>query len=154
LQINDVIVSINGEAVRDSGALRNLIGLRRPDEEISIGFVRDSQEQVVTARLSESDSVTTSVSPAPAPPAEIDPSFNGVELVENRSGNGISGLLVVRVEPQSPAADRDLRSGDIITYINRRRVRSLAEAELIMVNARTIILQVQRGSRSLLILMR
>jgi hypothetical protein len=33
-------------------------------------------------------------------------------------------------------------------------VRSLAEAEQIMVNARTIILQVQRGNRSLLILMR
>jgi S1-C subfamily serine protease len=90
----------------------------------------------------------------PSPPAEIDPSFNGVELVENKSGNGVSGLLVVSVEPQSAAADRDLRAGDIITYINRRRVRSLAEAELIMANARTIILQVQRGNRSLLILMR
>jgi S1-C subfamily serine protease len=154
LQINDVIVSINGEAVRDSGALRNLIGLRRPDEEISIGFVRDSQQQFVTARLSASDSVSTSIAPAPAPPTEIDPSFNGVEIVENRSGNGISGLLVVSVEPQSAAADRDLRAGDIITYINRRRVRSVAEAQQIMVNARTIILQVQRGSRSLLILMR
>jgi S1-C subfamily serine protease len=154
LQINDVIVEINGEAVRDSGALRNLIGLRRPDEEIAIGFVRDSQQHVVTARLSASDSVTPSISPAPTPPVEIDPSFNGVELVENRSGNGVSGLLVVSVEPQSAAADRDLRAGDIITYINRRRVRSLAEAEQIMVNARTIILQVQRGNRSLLILMR
>jgi Do/DeqQ family serine protease len=153
LQINDVIVSINGEPVRDPGALRNLIGLRRPAEEISIGLVRDSKQQVVTARLSESESLSTSISPAP-PPAEIDPSFDGVELVENTSGNGINGLLVVRVDPQSAAAERDLRVGDIITYINRRRVRSLAEAEAMMANARTIILQVQRGSRSLLILMR
>jgi S1-C subfamily serine protease len=94
------------------------------------------------------------VAPAPQLSPELDPSFDGVELVENGSGNGISGLLVIRVQPQSAAAERDLRAGDIITYINRRRVRSLAEAQQIMTNARTIILQVQRGSRSLLILMR
>ena len=154
LQINDVILTINGELVRNSGSLRNLIGLRRPDEEITIGFVRDSQQHVTTARLSASEPAITSASPSPPLPAGLDPSFDGVELVENRSGSGISGLLVVRVEPGSAAAERDLRPNDIITYINRRRVRSLAEAELIMANARTIILQVQRGSRSLLILMR
>jgi Do/DeqQ family serine protease len=154
LQINDVILTINGEAVRDSGALRNLIGLRRPDEQITIGFIRDSQQHSVTARLSKSEPVSTSATPAPPAPAGLDPSFDGVELVENRSGNGISGLLVVGVEPQSAAAERDLRAGDIITYVNRRRVRSLVEAQQIMTDARTIILQVQRGSRSLLILMR
>jgi Do/DeqQ family serine protease len=154
LQINDVILTINGEAVRDSGALRNLIGLRRPDEEITIGFVRDAQQQFVTARLTKSEPLSTSAAPAPPVPAGLDPSFDGVELVENRSGNGISGLLVVGVEPQSAAAERDLRAGDIITYVNRRRVRSLVEAQQIMTDARTIILQVQRGSRSLLILMR
>jgi Do/DeqQ family serine protease len=154
LQINDVILTVNGEPVRDSGALRNMIGLRRPDEEITIGFVRDSQQHFATARLSSSEPASTSASPTPPLSPGLDPSFDGVELVENRSGNGISGLLVVRVEPQSPAAARDLRTNDVITYINRRRVRSLAEAELIMANARTIILQVQRGSRSLLILMR
>jgi Do/DeqQ family serine protease len=154
LKINDVILTINGEAVRDSGALRNMIGLRRPDEEIRIGFVRDSQQQFVTARLGESEPVATSAAPTPSLPAELDPAFDGVELVENRSGNGVSGLLVVRVDPQSAAAERDLRPGDIITYINRERVRSLAEAQQIMADARTIILQVQRGSRSLLILLR
>ena len=154
IQINDVIVTINGEAVRDSGALRNMIGLMRPDEEIQIGFIRDSQQRYATARLSKSEPVSASVAPAPQLSPELDPSFDGVELVENGSGNGISGLLVIRVQPQSAAAERDLRAGDIITYINRRRVRSLAEAQQIMTNARTIILQVQRGSRSLLILMR
>ena len=154
IAINDVIVTINGEAVRDSGALRNMIGLMRPDEEIQIGFIRDSQQHYATARLSKSEPASASVAPAPQLSPELDPSFDGVELVENGSGNGISGLLVIRVQPQSAAAERDLRAGDIITYINRRRVRSLAEAQQIMTNARTIILQVQRGSRSLLILMR
>ena len=151
LQINDVVVSINGEPVRDSGALRNMIGLMRPNEEIRIGYIRDAAEHFATARLSKFEP-TTSAAPTPGEPPELDPSFDGVDLAESQSG--ISGLQVVRVDPESSAAERDLRAGDTITYINRRRVRSLAEAEQIMANARTIILQVQRGSRSLLILMR
>jgi S1-C subfamily serine protease len=60
----------------------------------------------------------------------------------------------VGVAPESPAFERGLRAGDVITYINRQRVRGVAEARELMANARTIILQVQRGGRSLLILMR
>ena len=152
LQINDVIVTINGEPVRDRGALRNMIGLMRPDEEIRIGYIRDATQHFATARLSKLEAPATSDLPTPGPPAELDPAFDGVELAENQAG--IGGLVVMRVDPESAAAERDLRAGDVITYINRRRVRSLAEAQQIMANARTIILQLQRGSRSLLILMR
>jgi S1-C subfamily serine protease len=154
LQINDVIVTINGEPVRDSGALRNMIGLMRPDVEIRIGFIRDSQQRFVTARLSKSEAVAVSSAPMPPEPAELDPSFEGVELAENQSGSGVSGLVVVSVDAASLAAEVGLRAGDVITYINRQRVRSLAEAQQIVAGARTITLQVQRGSRSLLILMR
>jgi Do/DeqQ family serine protease len=152
LQIDDVIVTVNGEPVRDSGALRNMIGLLRPNEEIAIGYIRDSVQHVATARLTAFEATIANAAPAPGRPAELDPSFDGVEVAENQSG--ISGLLVLGVDPESSAAERDLRAGDVITYINRRRVRSLVEAQQIMANARTIILQVQRGSRSLLILMR
>jgi serine protease Do/serine protease DegQ len=154
LQINDVIVTINGEPVRDSGALRNMIGLMRPDEEIRIGLVRDSQQRFVTARLSKSEPAAANTSPAPPEPAGLDPSFEGVELAENQSGSGISGLVVLNVDAESLAAEVGLRAGDVITYINRQRVRSFAEAQQIVADARTITLQVQRGSRSLLILMR
>ena len=66
----------------------------------------------------------------------------------------MTGLLVARVDPNSPAAERGLRPGDIITKVNRVRVRTLAEAVPVMEDARAIILEVQRGSRSQLILMR
>jgi Do/DeqQ family serine protease len=154
LEIDDVIVSVNGAAVRDSGSLRNTIGLLRPDEEVRIGFIRDGERRSVTAHLREAEPTVARAVPESAPVGELDPSFEGAELTPNQSGNGVDGLLVTQVEPESAAAERGLRSGDIITHINRQRVRSLAEAREITANARTIILQVQRGGRSLLILMR
>ena len=41
IQIEDVIVSINGTRLRDSGSLRNAIGLLPPGEKITVGLLRD-----------------------------------------------------------------------------------------------------------------
>jgi S1-C subfamily serine protease len=60
---------------------------------------------------------------------------------------------VTSVEQGSPAAQRGLRTGDIITHVNRQRVRSLADARMIIENSRSVVLQIQRDNRNLLLLM-
>ncbi len=153
LAIGDVIVSVNSEAVEDATSLRNAIGLLRPGDKVSVGFIREGKAQTIVATLDELD--------APGSLqrlAEVDPVFDGAELVTNDARrtnfNGVAGLLVVQVEPGSPADMRGLRAGDVVTHINRQRITAVAEATDIVQSARTIILQVQRGGRSLLILMR
>jgi Do/DeqQ family serine protease len=152
LQSADIIVSIDDQPVRDSGSLRAMIGLLRPGDEIVIGFIRDGQRKSVTATLNPLNEPVTRV--APEPVLELDPVFAGAELAPNQTGNGVDGLLVTLVDPGSLAGERGLRDGDMITHINRQRVRSLDEAREITADARTVILQVQRGGRSLLILLR
>jgi S1-C subfamily serine protease len=155
IQLEDVIVSINGKPLRDSGSLRNFIGLLPPGENVTVGMIRDGREQTVTAVLGEitPPPVVTAV-PVENEKDELDAVFEGAELVDNASPNGVAGLLVARVDPNSPAAERGLRPGDVITKVNRVRVRTLDEAVPIMEDARAIILEIQRGSRSQLILMR
>jgi Do/DeqQ family serine protease len=153
--IEDVIVSINGTRLRDSGSLRNAIGLLPPGEQVTVGLIRDGREETVTAVLGElPPTATVAVTPPQEAAAELDAVFEGAEIVDNASGNGVPGLLVERVDPASPAADRGLRPGDIITKVNRVRIRTLAEAMPIIEDARAIILEIQRGNRSQLILMR
>jgi Do/DeqQ family serine protease len=153
IQIEDVIVSINGTRLRDSGSLKNAIGLLPPGESVAVGLIRDGREQTVTAVLGEL-APTTIVAAAPqeAQEPELDAVFEGAELAD--SSGGVPGLLVTRVDPGSPAAERGLRPGDIVTKVNRVRVRTLADAIPLMADARAIILEVQRGNRSQLILMR
>jgi Do/DeqQ family serine protease len=151
LQINDVIVSVNDHSIRDAGALRNAIGLMQPGDRVTIGIVREGRSQSVTAMLDEMQAISqTSVQPSLPP---LDPAFEGAELADSAQP-GNSGVLVVQVQPESPAGERGLRAGDLITHINRQPVRNLAEAARLMENARSIILQVQRGNRGVLILMR
>jgi serine protease Do/serine protease DegQ len=152
LLIDDVIVSINEEPVRDSGALRNSIGLLRPGENVRVGFIRDGRERSVTAVLNSLNANNRPLTPEPPP--QLDPLFAGAELVPNEARGGVDGLLVARVEPDSDIAQRGLRNGDIITQINRQAVSTVADARAIVADAASVILRVQRGNRDLLILVR
>jgi serine protease Do/serine protease DegQ len=156
IRIEDVIVSINGTRLRDSGSLKNAIGLLPPGERVVVGLIRDGREQTVTAILGELTpaAVTSTIAPQPDDDPALDAVFEGAEIIDNGAANGVSGLLVARVDRGSPAAERGLLPGDVITKINRVRVHTLAEAIPIIEDARAILLEVQRGNRNQLILMR
>jgi len=154
LQIGDVITAVNGMAVADPVALRNTIGLMRPGDEVEVEFIRDGRTRTVDAVLGE----LTASAPLEADDlSEIDPRFEGAELATNSptspNYNGVPGVLVTAVEQGSPAAQRGLRTGDVITHVNRQAVATLAEAREIIENARSVVLQIQRGDRNLLLLM-
>ena len=58
------------------------------------------------------------------------------------------------VEPGSPAAQRGLRAGDIVTQVNRRPVRTLADLNEIAASNRILFLLVERGDRALMLQVR
>ncbi len=65
-----------------------------------------------------------------------------------------NGIEVAEVADGSPAAQRGLRAGDVITAVNRSRVRNLQELTAIAENNRILFLLVQRGDRSLMLQIR
>jgi len=154
LQIGDVITSVNDGPIEDPSALRNAIGLMRPGDRAEIGFIREGRQRSVTATLGELDTPEAVAQSL----AEVDAVFEGADFATNdetrTNFNGVPGVLATQVQAGSPAYLRGLRSGDVITHINRQRVRSLGEARDIVADARSVILQVQRDARGVLILMR
>jgi serine protease Do/serine protease DegQ len=155
IQISDVIVSINEHKVRDSGSLKAAIGLLRPGEKVVVGVIRDGHPLKVNAVLGEAPAAAAHAAPSEVEPgsAPLDPAFEGAELSDNDAGK-LPGLLVARVEPGSPAAERGLHSGDVITKVNKVRVHNLGEAKRVIEGSRAIFLEVQRGGRNQLIRMR
>ena len=141
--------------MRDSGSLKAAIGLLRPGEKVAVGVIRDGHPVKINATLGEAPAKVVRAAPADENrgSAPLDPAFEGAELANNESGK-VPGLLVTRVEPDSPAANRGLLSGDVITKVNRLRVHNLGEAKKAIEGSRSIILEVQRGGRNQLILMR
>jgi serine protease Do/serine protease DegQ len=146
LQVDDIIVGVNEKKIGGAAELRNTIGLMRSGDEVEIEYVRDNDKRKTSTELGQ-QRATASVG------AEIHPGLVGAQFAE-ASTTRDGGVEVAAVEPGSPAAQRGLRAGDIITAVNRRPVRSLAELNEIASTSRILFLLVQRGDRALMLQIR
>jgi S1-C subfamily serine protease len=76
------------------------------------------------------------------------------DLVEGHRAYGkVEGIVVYELEPRSPAARTGLRKGDIITAINKQKVRNMNDA-VEVANARSsrLMLNIVRGRSSLFLM--
>ena len=146
LEVGDIIVEVNGKDVEDAAELRNTIGLMRSGDEVNLKYVRDSRTRTARAQLGQAQSQQLTG-------ADIHPGLEGAVFAE-ASTTSDSGVEVAEVAPGSPAAQRGLRPGDIITAVNRNLVRDLQDIASIAENNRILFLLVQRGDRSLMLQIR
>ncbi len=145
IEPGDVIIEIDGEIVKDSAGLRNTIGMKPVGEEVRIGVWRDGETRTVLARLGQQVQNTTLTG------ADIHDGLDGASLTGTSAADGRDGVLVVSVEPNSPAAQRGLRANDIITEVNRRDVENLQQFRERAEGAEALLLTIRRGSNRLLI---
>ena len=145
LQVDDIIVSVNDEKISGASELRNTIGLMGSGEEIHIVYVRGDATNTTTAVLGEQPrAAIASVG------TDIHPGLDGAELTVADTG----GIEVVSVVADSPAAQRGLQSGDIITAANRRDIGSLEDLGVIAAASSRLFLLVERGDRAILLQIR
>lgn len=146
LEVGDIIVEVNRKKVDDASELRNTIGLLRSGDEVAIKYVRDKNTRSTTALLGRAQAQQLTG-------AEIHPGLDGAVFAE-ASTTSDSGIEVAEVAEGSPAAQRGLRAGDIITAVNRTLVRNLPDLAATAQNNRILFLLVQRGDRSLMLQIR
>jgi serine protease Do len=132
----DVIVSFDGAPVRTQDRLSREIAERLPGSAVRLEYVRDGRAQSVSLRLAERPKEGADrVAPAAERSTQsTGPGELGLSLIEIDDSNahrfdipsGMTGLMVQRVEPLSPAYDGGIDRGSIILEINRQPVNSVA----------------------------
>ena len=145
LRVDDIIVSVNDEKISGASELRNTIGLMGSGEEIDIEFIRGDETLSTVATLGE-QRPATSVSVA----TDLHPGLEGAEFGSSSS----RGIDVTSVVPDSPAAQRGLQAGDVITAANRREVSTLEDLGAIAATSSRLFLLVQRDDRAILLQIR
>jgi serine protease DegQ len=146
LHVDDIITGVDGKRIDSNRELANAIGLRGSGEDVKIDYVRDGREQFVTAQLGQQTVRNISGT-------DIHPRLQGAQFATSTT-NATGGVEVIAVEPDSLAAQRDLRAGDIIVQANRRNVQDLNQLREVAAGSRILFLLVRRGDRQLMLQIR
>jgi serine protease Do/serine protease DegQ len=142
LQVDDIIVKVDEKKIDNSLELRNSIGLKGSGEEVMI----NGEASSVTAILGQQSASRSGGT-------EIHPGLDGAQFASSSISSG-GGVNVTEVEADSPAAQRGLRSGDVIIAVNRRPIEDLRELRAVAQGNRILFLLVQRGDRQLMLQIR
>jgi len=123
----DVIVSFDNKPIRESRELPYIVASTPLGKTVFVEVIRNREKMKAEVRVGEFKIEEEYQQGSKAEPSfgmtlqEITP-----ELAKQYDLAETSGLIIVNVENNSPAAEADLRSGDIILEIDRTPVKSIA----------------------------
>jgi Do/DeqQ family serine protease len=146
LKVGDIIVEVNDETITSGTELRNTIGLMRSGDIVDLRYLRDNKSHTTSAKLGQLEDQLLAGE-------DIHLGLSGASFARSSTSSD-SGVEVSEVEEGSPAAQRGLRSGDVITAVNRVLVRDLRDLQAAAENSRILFLLIQRGERSLMLQIR
>lgn len=163
LQEGDLIVSADGNKIENSGDLLGFVARRHIGSLINLGVVRgggkEAKDVTVSVKIAERPS-TEELTHNGKSPSEDEQSPQDQKLennmglsVEPYTRNGVQGVRVTGVLPDSPAAKAGVQEGDVLLKLNRVALKSskdLAKAIKARPEGRPHLLQFMRQGQTLL----
>jgi serine protease Do len=162
----DMIVAINGAGVDDSRDLTRRVAALQAGSNATFTILRDGSKQDLHAKvgLRKDQQVASNDgnpdAPGSAPTSTAEAMGLGLAAVTpdmRRTYNldqGVSGVLVTKVDPNSDAADKGIQPGDVVVSIANKSVRSpqevknrIAEAQAAGRSAVLVLVTGQNGQR-------
>ncbi|MGE0327986.1 MAG: Do family serine endopeptidase [Polyangiaceae bacterium] len=158
----DVILSVNGTPVESTGELRNAIAAAGSGSSVKLGVLRGKQQLSVDVTLGEAKTKgPREKSPRAAPSS----SWGGVKVDEltpelrsrlHLPDSVPGGVIVKSVEGGSTAELSGIQRGDIVTSVDKRAVKSVADFEQALAKHKSgtkALLLVYRGGRAMYMLL-
>ncbi len=121
LKPGDVIVEVNGEKIADSRDLARKIAELHPDTDVKLSIVRYGEQRQVTMKLGTFPSSKKLAALEEDKPADTGEQMKDLGLslapAVKFPGAGDEGVVITEVDPQSDAADKGLKPGDVILQV-------------------------------------
>jgi len=135
----DLIVAINGKAVRSAADLQMEIANSAPGDEISVTIFRNRDKQTVKIKVSEAPDAAKEQALAESKSLNL-----GMALVKNTPAlareyglKTAKGLVVENVDRGGTAAENGLKLGDVILAVNRSEIDSVEQFKRILASRRS-----------------
>ncbi len=143
IQAGDVIVKFDGTEIKEAHELPKIVASAQVGKEVAVVVVRQGKELSKTVKLGRLEdgekketiqaAVATPDKDLAATPVQKALGMAFAELNETSrlkfsiKGSITSGVVVIDVDPDSPAADKHIQPGEVIEEVNQDPVKSPAE---------------------------
>jgi len=128
VQAGDVITAVNGNPVKDSRSLAREISAMAPGSSAKLDILRKGEQKSIEVTLAKMPN-------QPEKQANAGEMDNGstphlgisVAPASDVAGAGSKGVVITAVDPDGPAAEHGLSSGDVILDVGGKSVSSVSE---------------------------
>jgi serine protease Do len=153
VEAGDVITAINGTPLKDSRELARRIGMVAPGSSVKLDILHKGETKTVTLTLGQ----TPNEQQAKADIGQAKPAANvshlGLMLAPagDVAGSGDKGVVVTGVEPNGPAADHGIQTGDVILDVGGKAVANAPDVRKALTEAQAqgkhdVLMRVKTGN--------
>ncbi|UVO27295.1 Do family serine endopeptidase [Bradyrhizobium arachidis] len=161
IEAGDVITAVNGTAIKDSRELARTISTMAPGSSVKLDVWHKGAAKTVTLTLGELPNERQAKNDAKngkaddkgkADEGQAQPGTPrlglGLAPAGEVQGAGQKGLVVTQVDPEGPAAQRGIQTGDVILNVGGKAVASVGDVRSELMQAksagkRSVLLQVK-----------
>jgi serine protease Do len=152
IEAGDVITAVNGTAIKDSRDLARTIATLAPGTSVKLDVVHKGDSKTVTLALGQlPNERQAKADEGKAQPGNGTPRL-GLSLApaDEVQGAGQKGVVVTEVDPQGPAAQRGIQTGDVILNVGGKPVANVGDVRSELAQAKSsgknsVLLQVRNA---------
>jgi serine protease Do len=129
VEAGDVITAVNGTSVKDSRDLARNISMMAPGSSVKLDILRKGETKTLTVALGEMPNERQANADEPASKATAGTPHLGLRLAPANEveGAGQKGVVVTAIDPEGPAAEHGLQTGDVILDVGGKAVSNTAD---------------------------
>lgn len=127
MQAGDYITALNGKQVEDVDQLVREVAELHAGEKANFEFIRAGKKMTATVKIGERQETILNNNAKQWPGLTVIPLNDDIRKELDIKDKKLEGLFVISVIEKSPAAALRLRQNDIITAVNDKSVKTLAD---------------------------
>lgn len=154
LQRDDVVVNFDGHVVNDASALRSRVATSKPGRAMKVDLIRDGKRIEKTVELGRLDDGHDNSSRAMAeekPHLGLQLQNMNPNIAQQLGFTGDHGVVITGVAPGSQAHRSGIKTGCIITEVNRKPVSNIEDFKEAVENSKnkdSILLSIEKDGHA------
>jgi serine protease Do len=136
VQTGDVITAVNGTQIKSARDLSRTVGMMAPDSAVKLDILRKGEQKTLTATLGTlpNERQANAETGQPAEGAHLGIAVAPANTV---AGAGEKGVVVTAVDPNGPAAQQGIETGDVILDVGGKPVANVDDVRKALAEAKT-----------------